>query len=212
MALISFTANYSDRSNSSGYQFEFRCDKCGSGFLSTFQVSKTGLAGGFLRAATNFFGGRFSQIAAASDQLKDALRGPAWDAAFRTAVEEGKQKFKQCSRCGKWVCPEHCWNAARGLCESCAPDVQEEASSAQASAAKEQIWAKARQTEQAPAVSMTQPQSAACPSCGAKSTGSKFCGTCGKPMLPAMVPCAKCGATLHAGAKFCTECGERQQS
>ena len=87
-------------------------------------------------------------IAAASDQLKDALRGPAWDSAFRTAVEEGKQKFKQCSRCGKWVCPENCWNASKGQCETCAPDLQEELAAAQASTAKDQIWEKARQVDQ----------------------------------------------------------------
>jgi hypothetical protein len=209
MALIAFTANYHDRSNSSGYQFEFVCDKCGSGFLSTFQPSKAGIAGGFLRAAGGLFGGRLSQIAAASDQLKDALRGPAWDAAFRTAVEEGKRKFKQCSRCGKWVCPEHCWNAPRAMCETCAPDLQEEAAAAQAMAAKDQIWEKAKQTDQTGGLSVDRVQGASCPHCGAKSTGAKFCAECGKPMQAVKTACGKCGAKIEAGAKFCGECGER---
>lgn len=210
MSLIAFTSNYTDRSNSTGYQFEFHCDKCRSGFLSTFQPSKAGIGGGILRAAGGLFGGRLNQIAAASDQLKDALRGPAWDAAFRKAVEEGKQKFKQCSRCGKWVCPEHCWNASRGQCETCAPDLQEEAASAQATAAKDQIWEKARQVDQTAGVSAAAPQTAMCPSCGAKSTAGKFCTECGKPMQAAKVACVNCKAELAAGAKFCPECGTKQ--
>lgn len=210
MALISFTANYSDHSNNSGYQFEFKCDKCGGGYMSTFQPSKAGMATGFLRAAGNLFGGAFNNIASASDQFKDALRGPAWDSAFRTAVEEGKQKFKQCSRCGKWVCPEHCWNAKRGLCEACAPDLQEEAAAAQAQAAKAQIWEAASKVDQTGGLSVSQVQSAFCGACGAKSAGGKFCGACGQPMQAASSNCSKCGSKLEAGAKFCGECGTRQ--
>src|SRR5262249_5748587 len=123
MALIAFTANYTDHSNSSGFQFEFHCDRCNNGYMTTFQPSRTGMAGGFLRAASGLLGGVLGQVADATDQVGDALRGPAWDAAFRKAVEEGKQKFKQCSRCGKWVCPENCWNAQRSQCEECAPDL-----------------------------------------------------------------------------------------
>ena len=88
MGLISFTANYTDRSNDSGYQFEFHCDKCGNGFLSTFQPSKIGIAGGLLRAAGGFFGGGLGRLASASGHIKDALHGPAWDAAFRVADSE----------------------------------------------------------------------------------------------------------------------------
>ncbi len=202
--------NYTDHSNNTGYQFEFHCDKCRSGHMTTFQPSKIGITGGFLRAAGGLFGGSLSRIASASDQLKDALRGPAWDAAFRKAVDEAKQKFKQCSRCGKWVCPEHCWNAKRGMCEACAPDLHEEAAAAQAIAAKEQIWEKARQVDQTESLAVNRAQTASCPSCGAKSTGSKFCAECGKPMQAAKTACSKCNAQMDAGAKFCPECGEKQ--
>ena len=34
---IPFTGNYSDLSNNDGYQFEFRCERCGNGFRSGFQ-------------------------------------------------------------------------------------------------------------------------------------------------------------------------------
>lgn len=209
MGLISFTANYTDRSNDSGYQFEFHCDKCGNGFLSTFQPSKIGIAGGLLRAAGGFFGGGLGRLASASGHIKDALHGPAWDAAFRVAVDEGKQKFKQCSRCGKWVCPEHCWNASRGMCEACAPDLQEEAAAAQASAAKDQVWKKAAETDQIAGVRMDRVQSATCPSCGAKATGAKFCAECGKPMQAPRTNCPTCNAKIESGAKFCGECGSK---
>ena len=35
----SFTRNYTDHSNAQGYQFEFHCDKCGSGFRSSAATS-----------------------------------------------------------------------------------------------------------------------------------------------------------------------------
>ena len=34
-----FTSNYSDLSDENGYQFEFRCDVCGSGYRSEFTRS-----------------------------------------------------------------------------------------------------------------------------------------------------------------------------
>ena len=60
MALIRFTANFDDLSTDRGYQFRFRCDKCGNGFMSRFQTSVTGVAGDLLRAAGNIFGGILS--------------------------------------------------------------------------------------------------------------------------------------------------------
>src|SRR5579884_1790909 len=122
MALIKFTSNYTDHSNNNGYQFEFHCDKCHNGYMTTFQPSKVGMAGGFLRAASGLLGGGgvLDRVAGAGDLLHDATRSQARDAAFARAVEEARPHFKQCSRCGRWVCPEVCWNAKRGLCEYCA--------------------------------------------------------------------------------------------
>lgn len=34
---IHFTKNYSDLSTNQGFQFEFFCDKCGSGFRTKFK-------------------------------------------------------------------------------------------------------------------------------------------------------------------------------
>ena len=45
-----------------------------------------------------------------------------------------------------------------------------------------------------------------CPSCGKKTAKGKFCMECGAPLVR---KCAKCGAELPNGAKFCFECGEK---
>jgi len=208
MALIQFTRNYADRSNDSGFQFEFQCDKCGNGHMSRFITSTIGMAAGFLKAAGSFFGGALSRAAYAGDHVKDALRGSAWDDAYNEAVQEAKQHFKHCTRCGHWVCPEACWNEARGLCEDCAPDMHEEAAHIQSKVAVEQAWDKARQVDQVESLDMKAQRSvAACPHCKARSSGGKFCAECGKPLAAAKVHCTQCGTELSAKARFCAECG-----
>ena len=49
-----------------------------------------------------------------------------------------------------------------------------------------------------------------CAKCGASmSAGAKFCPECGAAAVPAgSVACPKCGKPVSAGAKFCPECGE----
>jgi hypothetical protein len=207
MALIQFTRNHTDHSNDQGFQFEFFCDKCGNGHMSRFIPNPMGVAAGLLRAAGSIFGGALGRAGWAGDQVKDVFRGKAWDEAFETAVNEAKQKFKQCTRCGKWVCPEVCWNEKRTLCEECAPDLQEEAASAQAQAAVEQVREKARSVDLVADVDMAAAQVAACPHCNARVEGGKFCPECGKP-LTAKATCAKCGTQFEG--KFCPECGTRR--
>ena len=46
----------------------------------------------------------------------------------------------------------------------------------------------------------------ACPSCGARTTGSKFCPECGGP-LQIKVTCPGCGLQPEGASKFCPECG-----
>lgn len=211
MPSISFTGNMTDHSTQKGYQFEFHCDKCGNGVTSSFVADKSEMAGGFLHAVSSFFGGGgvLGGAAQASDYLRDQTRGKARDAALARAVEECRPHFNQCSRCGKWVCPQHCWNHKRGLCESCAPDLDEEAAAAQASVAAEQVWERARATDLVGnRVDMNAERSATCPHCHAKAGGGKFCQECGKPIRTTK-HCGECGAKLEAGAKFCNECGTK---
>jgi hypothetical protein len=119
--MIQFVNNYEDLSTDKGYQFKFNCDKCGNGYLSKYQPSVIGTAGSLLRAASDFLGGWGSSAGNSAYEVQRAVGGSAHDSALKTAVEEGKQHFHQCSRCGKWVCPEVCWNDQANQCESCAP-------------------------------------------------------------------------------------------
>lgn len=60
---IEFTRNYSDLSTNQGFQFEFYCDRCGTGYRTHFQASAMGLMTGALDAANSLFGGFFGQAA-----------------------------------------------------------------------------------------------------------------------------------------------------
>jgi membrane protease subunit (stomatin/prohibitin family) len=207
MAVIQFVNNYEDLSTDRGYQFKFRCDRCGNGYMSTFQPSMLGMASGFLNAASSIFGGFLGRASDSAYHVQQAVGGKAHDDALQKAVAEIKHKFKHCSRCGKWVCPEACWNERRNLCEECAPDLAEETASAQAHAAREQIREKARNTDLVADVDMRVEAVASCPSCGARAGAAKFCPECGQP-LNAKDHCKKCGSELPSTVKFCPECGE----
>lgn len=209
MGMIRFTENYQDLSTDRGFQFKFFCDKCGNGYMSSFQVSVTGVAGGLLHAAGSLFGGVLGRAGDGAYEIQRAVGGKAHDDALRKAVDEGKVHFQQCSRCGKWVCPENCWNAKRGLCEACAPDLEEEMAAAQATATKEQVWEKARnQVDYTKDLDFVTEAAAFCPQCGAKTQGAKFCPECGAK-LRARSDCSKCGTAVEAGTKFCPECGNK---
>jgi hypothetical protein len=229
MAMIQFVSNYEDLSTDKGYQFKFNCDKCGNGFMSRFQPSVTGTAGSLLRAAGGLFGGWASSAGNSAYEVQRAVGGKAHDAALAKAVEEGKEHFHQCSRCGKWVCPEVCWNASAGQCEGCAPDYQEELASAhaqaKAEATRQQLYEKAQQTDYVSGIDMSvgsvakaptppAPQaqantSAKCSSCGADVGRAKFCPECGTPTKPAPLTCNGCGFQPEAPTKFCPECGAK---
>ncbi|MBI3549761.1 MAG: zinc ribbon domain-containing protein [Elusimicrobia bacterium] len=210
MSSIAFTKNYTDHSNNQGYQFEFHCDKCGNGFRSSYAANKLGIATSFLGAAADMFGGAFGQAARAGDHLKDAMRGKAWDSAFAGAIEEIKPRFRQCRRCGHWICPEVCWNEPASMCKQCAPDLTEEKAAAQADALKSavasQLQKKAQDADLVGDMDVSKQSAAACPHCRAALSGGKFCPECGKPVADPSA-CSKCKAPLAGGSKFCAECG-----
>jgi hypothetical protein len=225
MGMIQFVNNYDDLSTDKGYQFKFYCDKCGNGYMSRFQPSITGTAGSLLRAAGNLFGGWASSAGDSAYEIQRAVGGKAHDEALQKAVEEGRTHFHQCSRCGRWVCPEACWNASAGQCEECAPDYQEELASshahAKAEATREQLYEKARATDYASNIDMSagasvrapghaQQQAAAtprCSACQAEVGKAKFCPECGTPTAPPRPTCVGCGHQPETASKFCPECG-----
>lgn len=223
--MIQFVSNYEDLSTDKGFQFKFYCDKCGNGFMSKFQPSMIGMAGSFLNAASNLLGWGHSAGNSAYE-VQRAVGGTAHDSALRTAVEEGKQHFHQCSRCGRWVCPEVCWNESANQCEECAPRFEEEMASAhaqaKAEAARQQLHEKAQNTDYVSGVDMSanahlassqavkpREQAAAnlCHSCGHSVGTARFCPECGTPAKAAKPTCRKCGHEPETATKFCPECG-----
>jgi hypothetical protein len=217
MSTHSFTHNHRDHSNDTGFQFEFFCDKCGSGHRSDFKHSAVGVAASVLKAAGALFGGAAYRAGWGADHVKDALRGPAWDSAFKEAIEECRPKFRQCTACGIWVCPEVCWNHARGLCENCAPDLSEQAPKIQAQVAVEQAWEQARQGSHLGGMDLKAPALAVgtdgCSKCQAPyAAGARFCASCGSAVsVAAATPlkrfCSSCGGALEPTARFCAGCG-----
>jgi membrane protease subunit (stomatin/prohibitin family) len=206
MATIPFTNNYTDLSSQRGFQFKFFCEKCGNGYLSTFQASKLGTAAAAANAAASLLGGIFGRAAQSAQALQSMVAGPQHDAALNAAVQEISPLFKQCTRCGNWVCEPVCWNKKAGLCESCAPDLDEEIAAAQAAAARDQVQEKVRSVDYLAQRDLAQVASAICPACGAKTKGGKFCPECGASIAPKR-KCASCGAEADGTPKFCPECG-----
>jgi len=206
MVAIRFTGNYQDLSTDRGYQFKFFCEKCNNGYMSTFKTSTMGVLGSAARVASNLFGGVFGNVADSTYEVQRAVGGPAHDSALKEAVDEISPIFKQCTRCGNWICEPICWNKKAGLCETCAPDLDEEMASAQAEAAREQIQTKAREVDWTKSRKVDQVSGAVCASCGAKSQGGKFCPECGTA-YSAKKKCGSCGHEAEGTPKFCPECG-----
>ncbi|MCU0355490.1 MAG: zinc ribbon domain-containing protein [Cytophagales bacterium] len=214
--MIQFVRNYDDLSTDKGFQFKFHCDKCGNGYMSRFQPNALGIAGSLLSAAGSLFGGFLNQAGNATYQMQRAVGGKAHDEALEKAVQEGKQHFKQCTRCGKWVCPDVCWNHSAGLCEACAPDEREELAAQQSLATSEQIYQKTREQDYTQHIDFKQRTSVlACAKCNTQMTpADKFCPSCGAPNAQAQTEakgkfCPECGATTQPGQKFCTDCGNK---
>ena len=147
MSLTRFVRNYNDLSTDKGFQFEFFCDRCGSGYQTRFQAMAAGLASDALETASSLFVGIFRGAAEVGEKVRSARWEQAHDVAFEKAIEEAKPNFVQCRRCGQWVCREVCWNEERGLCKECAPELEAEYTAAQVEAAVAEAKKKAAQVE-----------------------------------------------------------------
>ena len=208
MAKVRFSDNYTDHSTEAGYQFEFFCERCGNGYKSGFQPSAIGMGSKVARGLGGLMGGGgLSNLGWAGQEAKDLTGSQAKDKALAKATEEMEPYFKQCHRCGQWVCNEICWNEEYGLCVSDAPKLEQELAGMQADAQLRQVREKVDKVDFAGDVNVERRQVALCPHCGAEAEHSgKFCPSCGKP-LSMPVTCAKCGTEAPRGTKFCPECG-----
>ncbi|HEY3365644.1 MAG TPA: zinc ribbon domain-containing protein [Symbiobacteriaceae bacterium] len=204
--LIKFTRNHEDLSTDRGFQFDFFCDICGNSYRSPYEASVVGTVGEIARGVSSLFGGFLSDVGNAAYGVNRAVGGKAHDDAFRKAVESVRPHFNQCSRCGKWVCGEICWNDRRGLCVDCAPKLEQEMAAAQTEAELDQMREKVKSTNYTADLNVVDHVVAKCPKCGAETQGGKFCMECGATLLPE-TKCNRCGAKLPEKAKFCLECG-----
>jgi hypothetical protein len=211
--MVFFTDNYQDHSTNDGWQFEFYCRRCGNGYSSSFQRSVSGFGGNLLRMGGDLVGGSLGGKAAElgwdSQWLNDNTRGKGRDKALAKAVDEMKPYFKQCHRCGQWVCGAICWNDERGLCVSCAPKLDQEIAGMQAQAQVNQLNEKIQQQDWTKDINYRDQGTGLCKNCGQETGGGKFCNNCGQPQASADTAkkfCGNCGAQL-TGAKFCGECG-----
>jgi hypothetical protein len=187
MPVIEFTDNYEDLSTDQGFQFKFRCERCGDGFMSTFQTNTLGVAGSLLRGASSLLGGVFGNMASSTYEVQRAVGGPQHDAAVRAAVDEVKPLFRKCRRCGDWLCEKTCWNPSANMCKQCAPIAEEEESSIRSEHVRTQVTNDLFLEENQRMSAKGKQVAAKCPD---------FCG--------------ECGAKLSPGAKFCGECGAKQ--
>lgn len=208
---IEFVRNHNDLSTNRGFQFEFFCDRCGSGFRTRFKGMKGGLITDALDSASGLFGGFLSSAASIGDKVRTVAWEKGHDEAFTEAVSEIKPSFIQCPRCSSWVCRKSCWNEKKGLCKECAPDMGVEMAAAQASKSVEEIWAHAAMADEDKKLSAENWREgvrATCPNCEAPlATNAKFCPECGAKLGASH--CTECGAKLTPGAKFCAECGNK---
>jgi membrane protease subunit (stomatin/prohibitin family) len=209
---IEVISNFEDLSTDVGFQFEFKCARCGAGFRTPFKASAVGAASQALDAASSVLGGLFGAAADVGERVRSTAWETAHDKAFQEAVQQVKPKLVQCPRCSEWVCREKCWNTKRGLCKECAPDLGVEMSAAQASRSVEEVWAHAAMAEEDKKLGKEHWREtirASCPECGAPlASNAKFCPECGAKLKDAKF-CAGCGAKMSPDAKFCPECGQK---
>jgi Double zinc ribbon len=197
-----FTSNYTDLSDENGYQFEFRCDICRSGYRSEFIRSNLGTAGNILEGATSMLGGFFGSASRAADTAKQITDRGARDEALKKASNEIMHFFQRCPRNNLWV-DETCWNEARGLCVSCAPKLAVELE-----AERQQVEIQQMRQKMAAETVFTGDTSArttVCTNCGKPVGSEKFCSNCGTPV--GLANCPGCGNEVAPGARFCGNCG-----
>jgi hypothetical protein len=197
-----FTNNYIDLSDSHGYQFEFRCDICGSGYRSEFQRSAMGTAGSLLSGASNLLGGRLWGASNAAETVRDVTDRGARDEALKKAANELLPLFKRCPRDNRWV-DETCWNEERGLCVNDAPKLATELEAERAALQVQQM--RERMASETHFSGDTAARTTVCRNCEKPVGSEKFCSNCGTPT--GQDKCSNCGNDLAPGVRFCGNCG-----
>jgi hypothetical protein len=124
-SVVPFTSNHSDVSTNEGYQYEFRCLRCGNGFRSRFRHSISGTGGRIAALAGGLIGGawgaRIEQFGLMAGWNRSSMRGSTNDENLLEASQDAADEFVQCRGCGQWLCkqvsgttrPATAWGACR---------------------------------------------------------------------------------------------------
>lgn len=185
MTITRFVQNYTDQSTENGFQFEFFCDRCSTGYQTPFVAADSQALKEILYAAGSMFGGVFHMMANLADQRRSVEWEKAHDAAFQQAIESVRSYFNQCRKCSRWV-DNACFHATRSYCKDCLEELEADAPK------------KPRKKTKTSA-------KATCPSCDSPvKSNAKFCTECGTQLNSRNI-CSACG-TAGSG-KFCAECG-----
>jgi hypothetical protein len=124
-ALIPFTSNYTDVSTYEGYQFEFRCQRCGNGYRSGFRHSVTGFGGRIAALGGGLLGGeigsRVQEVGLLAQWDRSGTRGSTNDKRLVEASQDVEGHFVQCRGCAEWVCRDVCWDERANGCTRCVP-------------------------------------------------------------------------------------------
>lgn len=215
MDLTFLTKRYVDRSKSTGFQFEFFCDRCDTGYKTPFRIHALGVVTSLWEATeTKSEKEKAKELdfnTLKKEVSKFLFKGKAWIEAYTEAMEEAQKYFKHCTHCSRWVCPKTCYNENAAMCLMCKPYTEKEKAEL---AAKEAAEAKRKQsffrTEQAPA-KQPEPKDTHvdCPHCGQRNPESVFCADCGGRIIQDVF-CTGCGSkwSTRNKMKFCPRCGE----
>ncbi len=179
-------SNYRDLSTSStdlnaGFQFEFFCERCGSGHRTPFKPYRKGQVTGWLSRFAFMFAD-LQKASRATGAFADAGASSAKAAALEEARAQAAAHFRRCERCNKQV-DTACWNEAAGRCSECAGRAAADTPAAHAQSGP------------------------SCPNCQVPSLGGRFCHECGFDMASTHKSCPACGVTVARQARFCTDCG-----
>jgi membrane protease subunit (stomatin/prohibitin family) len=210
-----FSDNYTDLSEETGahagFQFEFRCERCGDAWRSEFVPFETGQAAEWVGKAAGVFGGILGTVSDVAEGVSDKAYGEAHDKAFQDAVAAATVHFHRCPKCLQYVC-DACWNTEAGLCYDDAPSAEVEIEAAFAQGRVQAAGEKAalHGIHEGKHMDVKERSQLVCPTCGAETRGAKFCPECGAKLAQKRF-CTECGGAMPTEAKFCPECGAKQE-
>ncbi len=220
MVLRDFVKNFDDMSDQNGFQFKFKCDICGDGYMTKYRQAPYAKAKGFLGAASSLGSGLGSVVGGRAGSLGWGAGGAhnaagymgdaKWREAHEKALDEGmaeaRAHFTKCPSCTKYV-DATCWNEQALMCVDCSPrqaiTVQKARAAAFGQKAQEAMMAQDYSAE----IKGAEEVKIICSKCGKPTSSGKFCEVCGAPLDKSA--CPNCGAKLSATARFCNNCGTK---